>query len=91
MCPEVSGWWLTCEGERWGEEDMDACAVDVKHDAKVNGYAAQHCKAIDEGPVGGVERYLAKWSEGDQRSQYAINAKSSHMQLQSIHWYITYT
>lgn len=57
---------------------MDACAVDVKHYAKVNGYAAQHCKAIDEGPVGSVKRYLTKKkSEGDHRSQ-TIQSHSSN-------------
>lgn len=54
----VNGWWLTSEGERWGEDDMDPSTVDVKHDAKVDSYAAQNCKAVDKGPVGRIQRDL---------------------------------
>lgn len=49
---------LTGEGEGRGEDDMDPGAVDVEHDAEVDGYAAQHCKTVDEGPVGGIQRDL---------------------------------
>lgn len=37
---------------------MDPGTVDVKHDPKVDCYAAQNCKAVDEGPVGGIQRDL---------------------------------
>ncbi len=33
---------------------MDSCAVDVKHDAEVNGYTAEHRETVNERPVGGV-------------------------------------
>lgn len=34
---------------------MDPSTVDVKHDPKVDGYAAQNCKAVDKSPVGGIQ------------------------------------
>lgn len=41
MCQTaVNGWGLTGESECWGEDDVDAGTVEVKHDAKVDGYAA---------------------------------------------------
>lgn len=49
---------LTGEGEHWGEDDVDSSTVDVKHDAKVDGYAAQNCKTVDEGPVRCIQRDL---------------------------------
>lgn len=50
---------LTGKGECWGEEDVDPGTVDVKHDAKVNGYTAHNSKTVDKGPVGGVQRDLS--------------------------------
>lgn len=38
---------------------MNPSTVEVKHDSKVDGDAAQDCKAIDKGPVGGVQRNLS--------------------------------
>lgn len=38
---------------------MDSGAVNVKHDPKVNGYASQDRKAVDEGPVGRFQRDLS--------------------------------
>lgn len=38
---------------------MNPATVEVKHDAEVNGYAAQNRKAVDEGPEGGIQRDLA--------------------------------
>ena len=38
---------------------MDSSTVDVEHDAKVDGYAAQNCEAVNEGPVGGIQRDLS--------------------------------
>lgn len=38
---------------------MDPGTVDVKHDAKVNGYTAHNSKTVDKGPVGGVQRDLS--------------------------------
>lgn len=37
---------------------MDSSTVNVKHDPKVNGYAAQDCKTVDKCPIGGVQRDL---------------------------------
>lgn len=52
----------TCEGEDWGEDDVDPSTMDVKHDAKVDGYAAQDSKAVHKSPVGGVQGNLInKW------------------------------
>lgn len=39
---------------------MDPSTVDVKHDPKVDGYAAQNCKAIDKSPVGGIQGDLTR-------------------------------
>ncbi len=54
-------WWKywnistpTCESEGAWENDVDSCAVDVKHDAEVNGYTAEHRETVNERPVGGV-------------------------------------
>lgn len=44
----------TCESEGGWENDVDSCAVDVKHDAEVNGYTAEHRETVNERPVGGV-------------------------------------
>lgn len=44
----------TCESEGRWENDVDSCTVDVKHDAEVKGYTADHCKKVHECPVGGV-------------------------------------
>lgn len=54
---------------------MDPSTVEVKHDAKVNGYAAQNRKAVDESPVGGLQRDLPnrRWS----RSQQVVQIKHS--------------
>ena len=41
---------------------MDPSTVDVKHDPEVDCYAAQNCKAVDEGPVGGIQRDLTNKS-----------------------------
>lgn len=43
-----------CESEGGWENDVDSCAVEVKHDAEVNGYTAEHCETVNERPVGGV-------------------------------------
>jgi len=37
---------------------VDPGAVDVKHDAKVDGYAAQDREAVHKGPVGRIKRDL---------------------------------
>lgn len=39
---------------------MYSCTLDVKHDAKVNGYTAQHGKAVHKGPVRGVQGDLVE-------------------------------
>lgn len=39
---------------------MDAGAVNVKHDPKVDGYTSQDRKAVDKGPVGGLQGDLGK-------------------------------
>lgn len=44
----------TCESEGRWENYVDSCAVDVKHDAEVKGYTADHSKKVHECPVGGV-------------------------------------
>lgn len=51
---------------------MNPATVDVKHDAKVNGYATQNRKAVDEGPVGGVQRDLTdeRWRSAIQEILY---------------------
>lgn len=49
---------LTSEGKHRGEDDMNPATVEVKHDAEVNGNAAQNCKAVDEGPEGSIQRDL---------------------------------
>lgn len=47
---------------------MDSSTVDVKHDAKVDGYAAQNCKTVDEGPVRCIQRDLTNGGGNDKRS-----------------------
>lgn len=56
---------LTCEGESGGKDDVYSCTVDVKHDAEVDGYTAQHRKTVDERPVGGIQRDL-RGNTGDR-------------------------
>ena len=34
---------------------MDAGAVNVEHDAEIDGHAAQHRKTVHKGPVGGLQ------------------------------------
>lgn len=57
---------LTSEGKHWREDDVNPATVEVKHDAEVNGYAAQNCKAVDKGPEGGIQRDLTtkRWRRG---------------------------
>lgn len=63
----------TCEGEHGGEDDVDPGAVDVKHDPKVDGYAAQNGETAHKGPIwrvqgdldgdGGTEQlFIGFWS-----------------------------
>lgn len=47
---------------------MDPSTVDVKHDAKVDCYAAQNCKAVNKGPVGCIQRDLQVDSKNQRRS-----------------------
>lgn len=44
---------------------MDPSTVDVKHDPKVDGYAAQNCKAVNKSPVGGIQGDLTR-QEGEK-------------------------
>lgn len=59
----AAGCWLTCKGEHWGEDNMDSSTVDIKHDPKVDSYAAQHSKAVHKGPVRGIQRDLMREKE----------------------------
>lgn len=56
--------WLTCEGENGWEDDMNPGAVNVKHDSKVDGDAAQNGEAVHEGPVRRVQRDLTERRRG---------------------------
>lgn len=49
---------------------MDPGALDVKRDAKVNCYAAQNGKAVDKGPVGGVQRDLSSETHQGSTSEH---------------------
>lgn len=49
---------------------MDPGALDVKRDAKVNRYAAQDGKAVDKGPVGGVQRDLTSGTHHGSTSEH---------------------
>lgn len=48
---------------------MNATTVDVKHDAKVNCYAAQNSKAVDERPERRVQRDLTTKEVKETASQ----------------------
>lgn len=58
---------------------MYPSAVDVKHDAEVDRYTAQHCKTVDKGPVGGIQRDLTNESgeDGERSAGYLDKEKKS--------------
>lgn len=47
---------------------MDPSTLDVKHDPKVYCYTAQNSKAVDKGPIGGVQGDLT----GERYTTHAV-------------------
>lgn len=62
---------LTCEGKMAWKDDVNSSTVQVKHNAKVDGYASQNGKTVDKGPVGRIQGDL-KAARIQKSSSYHI-------------------
>lgn len=50
----------TSEFEIGGKDDVYSCTLYVEHNTEVNGYTAQHGKAVHKRPVRGLQGDLVK-------------------------------
>lgn len=68
---------LTCEGKMAWKDDVNSSTVQVKHNAKVDGYASQNGKTVDKGPVGRIQ--------GDLKAARIQKSSSYHITKWPVH------